>query len=103
MQQEVIINLPAGQELHIDLDALQPMSNEEGRRWLDAQFTALDCEPLRPSGKVLLADKVVVVARAGHKLLQSDAVWRQEFGRATAAVLSRPVVRVDIPGLAVSF
>lgn len=103
MQQEIIINLSAGQELHIDLGPLPPMSNEEGRRWLDAQFTALDCEPLRPSGKVLLADKVVVVARAGQKLLQNDIAWRNDFGRATAAVLARPVVRVDVPGMAVSF
>ena len=103
MQQEVIINLTAGQELRIDLSHVQPMPNEEGRRWLDDQFTALDCEPLRASGKVLLADKVLVVARAAQSQLQSDAAWRETFGRAAAAVLQRPVIRVDVPGLAVSF
>lgn len=103
MQQEVIINLAAGQELRIDLTHVQPMAHEDGRRWLDEQFTTLECEPLRPSGKVLLADKVLVVARAAQKQLQGDAVWREAFGRATAAVLGRPVIRVDVPGMAVAF
>ena len=103
MQHEVIINLAAGQELRIDLTHVPAMANEDGRRWLDEQFTALECEPLRPSGKVLLADKVLVVARAGQRQLQGDAVWRETFGRAAAAVLQRPLIRVDVPGLAVSF
>ena len=34
----------------------------QARRWLDDEFTRLDCEPLRASGKVLLADKVLTVA-----------------------------------------
>ena len=70
---------------------------------MDEQFTALECEPLRPSGKVLLADKVLVVARAGQRQLQGDAVWRETFGRAAAAVLQRPLIRVDVPGMAISF
>ena len=103
MNSEVIVQLSAGQQFSANMDRLLPMSNEEARRWLDEQFTALDCEPLRPSGKVLLADKVLVVARAAQSQLQSDAAWRETFGRAAAAVLQRPVIRVDVPGLAVSF
>ena len=103
MQHEVIINLSAGDELRVDLSHAAPMDHDAGRRWLDEQFTALECEPLRPSGKLLLADKVLVVARAGQQQLQHDAQWRETYARATAAVLSRPLVRVDIPAMSVGF
>ena len=103
MQQEVIINLNGGEELRVELDHAPAMGHEEGRRWLDAQFTALDCEPLRPSGKVLLADKVLVVAQAAQKQLREDAAWRQTYAQATLAVLARPLIRVDIPNMSVGF
>ena len=103
MISEVIVKLDAEHEWRIDMDRLEPMGHEEARRWLDVQFTALDGEPLRPSGKVLLADKVLVVAReAGLRRLQ-DAVWREAYARAAHAVLGRPVIKVDVPGLAVSY
>ncbi|MDR2325738.1 MAG: hypothetical protein LBE51_10135 [Acidovorax sp.] len=103
MQHEVIINLPQGVELRVDLSHATPMEHEAGRRWLDEQFTTLECEPLRPSGKVLLADKVLVVARAAQRQLQEDSAWRESYARAAAAVLARPVIRVDVPGMAVAF
>ena len=37
----------------------QGMTSEEARRWLDEQFVANECEPLRATGKVLTADKVL--------------------------------------------
>ena len=68
MHSQVIVKLDNGKEFKLDMTHLAPMSMDEGRRWLDDQFIALDCEPLRPSGKVLLADKVLVVARAAASL-----------------------------------
>lgn len=64
MHSEVSVRLAGNQEFRFDLEGAEPMGHEAGRRWLDDQFTALDCEPLRASGKVLLADKVLTVARA---------------------------------------
>lgn len=103
MISEVVVQLSADQQFRADVDRLPPMGNEEARRWLDEQFTALDCEPLRPSGKVLLADKVLVVAReAGAKRL-SDSTWFHTYARAAHAVLGRPLIKVDVPGLTVSY
>jgi len=64
MHSEVSVALSPQQEFRFDLEGQEPLSNEAARRWLDEQFTQLECEPLRASGKVLLADKVLVVAQA---------------------------------------
>ena len=71
MQSEVSVRLADDQEFRFDLTSAEPMAHEAGRRWLDDQFTALDCEPLRASGKVLLADKVLTVAQAAGAALMT--------------------------------
>ena len=103
MQSEVSVRLADDQEFRFDLTSAEPMAHEAGRRWLDDQFTALDCEPLRASGKVLLADKVLTVARAAGVALMQDPTWSRDFARAASAALAKPIVRVDVPGMAVTF
>ena len=87
MQSEVLVTLSPGQEFRLDAEAAPALTHEEARRWLDDEFTRLECEPLRASGKVLLA----------------DPDWSARFARAAVAALARPVVRVDVPAMAVSF
>ena len=103
MHSEVSVRLADGQEFRFDLKGAEPMANEAARRWLDEQFTTLDCEPLRASGKVLLADKVLTVARAAGAQLLADPQWSRSFAQAASAALARPVVRVDVPAMAVTF
>ncbi|NMM75956.1 hypothetical protein B2J86_13285 [Acidovorax sp. SRB_14] len=103
MHSEVSVTLSPREEFRVDLSGKAPMANEEGRRWLDEQFMRLDCEPLRASGKVLLADKVLTVARAAGAPLLADPVWSADFARATTAALAKPIVRVDVPSMAISY
>ena len=103
MRSEVSVNLGAGKEFHFDLEEVQPMPHDVARWWLDDQFTRLGCEPLRASGKVLLADKVLTVARAAGASLMADPAWSRDFARAASAALAKPVVRVDVPGMAVTY
>ena len=103
MHNEVSVRLAGDQEFRFDLQGADPMEHEAARRWLDEQFTTLDCEPLRASGKVLLADKVLTVAQAAGTRLLADPAWSRDFARAACAALARPVVRVDVPSMAVSF
>lgn len=103
MISEVVVQLSPSQEFRANMDRLPPMGNEEARHWLDAQFTALDCEPLRPSGKVLLADKVLMVAREAGVRHLGDAAWFQAYARAAHAVLGRPVIKVDVAAMTVSY
>lgn len=101
MRSAVTVIFSPAQELQLPEGA--PLENAPARRWLDAQFTALDCEPLRASGKVLLADKVLVVAQAASAAHWADVQWTQTFAQATLAVLARPQVRIDLPAMAVTF
>ena len=103
MHREVTVTLAPNEEFRFDLEHAQPMANEDARRWLDDEFTRLECEPLRASGKVLLADKVLVVAAAAARPLLSDADWLAQFARATHAVLAKPIVRIDVPSMSISY
>lgn len=103
MHPEVSVHFSSTQEYRFDLGAAEPLSNEVARRWLDDEFVRLDCEPLRASGKVLIADKVLTVAQAAGTKGFDDAAWAQQFARAASAALSRPVVRIDVATLAISY
>lgn len=103
MHSEVSVTVDRNQEFRFDLEGHEPMPSDVARRWLDDEFMRLECEPLRASGKVLLADKVLTVALAAGTALFNDPVWSRDFARAASAALAKPVVRVDVPAMAVSF
>jgi hypothetical protein len=106
MRSEVTVSWGDNATHRFDLDEVQPMTHEAARAWLDEQFVALDCEPIRASGKVLIADKVVVVAHdAGQDrfALPEHADWARAYARAVSAALAKPVVRVDVVALTVSY
>ncbi|HMN63503.1 MAG TPA: hypothetical protein PKB08_00775 [Burkholderiaceae bacterium] len=72
------------------------LGSDEARRWLDEQFVALGAEPMRASGKVLVADKVLAVAAAaGAGQFRSDAAWADRYAASVVAALGRDVVRVE--------
>ena len=103
MQSEVRVVQDEGQEWTFALDHQPPMTQAEGRDWLDAQFVELGSEPLRPTGKLLLADKVLVVARDAGAAKLNDAAWGTNFARAACAALARPSVSVDLRAMTVSY
>lgn len=100
MRQAVIVEFVPQHPQTIDLHAgTAPLPADEARRWLDTQFLAFDCEPLRPTGKVLTADKVLALATAaGARQFAQDADWAQAFARAVLGAFGRTVVTVDVAG-----
>ena len=91
------------QEFQLAVDDADPMTRDQARQWLDTQFVALDCEPLRASGKVLLADKVLLVAQAAGPRRLDDADWRTAYARATHAILVKPMITIDVAAMAVTY
>lgn len=86
-----------GQEPDFEYLVEQPSVSAQAREWLDQQYLALGAEPPRPSGKVLIADKILgVAAAAGPERFSSDPDWAQEFAAAAAGALDRDLVRVDV-------
>ena len=102
MRSEVTVTV-AGKEFVFGLDGKAPMASELARKWLDDQFVALECEPLRASGKLQMADKVVVVAREAGAERFADAQWGAAFAAAVSAALARPTVQVDADSLSVTY
>ncbi|AVO41742.1 hypothetical protein [Simplicispira suum] len=103
MHSEVSVTVDRNQEFRFDLEGHEAMPSDVARRWLDDEFTRLECEPLRASGKLLLADKVLTVARAAGPVLLADPDWFQKFARATSGALAKTVVRIDLPSMAISY
>lgn len=103
MRSEVTVRLSPNEEYRLDLTGADPMPNDLARWWLDDQFVQLGCEPLRATGKVLLADKVITVAQAAGSKLFENPKWSSEFARATVSALAKPLVTLDVPAMALSY
>lgn len=103
MRSQVLVFLEKGVQFNFNVDGANPMAPDVARAWLDAQFTELDCEPLRASGKVLTADKVLRVTQAAGGALFMDEKWAADYVRAVHAALARPMIRVDVPAMAVTY
>lgn len=91
-------------EIEIALPASEPAwTREAARTWLDEQFLANECEPLRASGKVLTADKLYAIADAvGEHGFVADPAYQQAFAQAALAALQRPNARIDVDGRSLS-
>lgn len=106
MRSQVIVKWSESAIYRFDLDEVQPLPHEQARLWLDEQFTALQCEPIRLTGKVLTADKVLCVAQAAGEPRFRDPehqTWAKAFARAASSALAKPVVTVDLPGQSVGY
>lgn len=97
MRHEVLIRFAADREVPVHCDA--PMPLEEARRWLDQEFTRMECEPLRASGKVLFADKILAVADAAGEAGLADKAWAEAFAAAAMGAVGRSPMRVNLETL----
>ena len=103
MRQEVSVRFAHGREFVLPVTSADAMRPDDARRWLDEQFVANECEPLRASGKVLTADKLLALAdTVGPARFESDPAWA-DYARATLAALDRATVEVDVESGAVTF
>ncbi|RFO95859.1 hypothetical protein DIC66_15545 [Rhodoferax lacus] len=102
MRSEVNVTVE-GQAFSFSLEGREVLANEVARNWLDAQFVELECEPIRASGKLLLADKVVAIAREAGARRFADAAWGTAFAAAASAALGKKTVLVDADALSVTY
>lgn len=103
MRNQISVLFDKAVEFHLTVADGQPLPPDASRAWLDKQFLALECEPLRASGKVLTADKVLVVTQAAGPALFADEKWAAEYASAVHGALSRPMIRVDVPAMAITY
>lgn len=104
MQKQISVVLDKGVEFTFHVPVGAPvLAHDVARAWLDKQFTELECEPLRASGKVLTADKILVVTQAAGSRLLGDAAWSAEYVAAVSSALGKPTICVDVPSMAITY
>lgn len=103
MQKRIMVLLDKGVEFSFHVPDGAPMAHDMARAWLDEQFTTLDCEPLRASGKVLTADKILVVTQAAGAALLEKEEWAAKYVAAVSAALGKPMIRIDVPSMAITY
>ncbi|MDD2811461.1 hypothetical protein [Rhodoferax sp.] len=103
MHKQISVMLDKGVEFTFHVPEGAALAHDAARAWLDQQFTTLDCEPLRASGKVLTADKILVVTQAAGARLLGDAQWAAAYVAAVSSALGKPMIRVDVPAMAITY
>jgi len=106
MSRHVIVSFGPGTEFEFKVPAVDLAGHtaEAARKWFDREFIALECDVPSPIGKVLIADRVLSVAKyAGAERFRDQREWAEEFARNTAAMLDRDLVRVDVPNYTVGY
>lgn len=103
MRNQITVIFDKGVEFTFSGADVPSMPHDIARSWLDSQFTALECEPLRASGKLLTVDKVLTVSQAAGPALFADPTWAADYASAVFAALAKPVIRVDVPAMAITY
>ena len=106
MSRRVIVSFGPGTEFEYKIPAAEVanQSPEAARQWFDREFVALECDVPSPIGKILIADRVLSVAKyAGVQRFRDQQDWAGQFARNAAAMLGRDLVRVDVPNYTVGY
>jgi hypothetical protein len=106
MEHHVIVSFGENRELEFKASSagMQGQGADEARQWFDREFIALECDLPTPIGKLLLADRVLSVAKyAGERRFRDDPHWAQLFARNAGALLGREVIRVDVANQSVGY
>jgi hypothetical protein len=106
MSRHVIVSFghDAEFEYKIPVADLAGQTADVARQWFDREFIALECDVPSPIGKVLIADRVLSVAKyAGAQRFRDHPEWAQQFARNAVVMLGRDLVKVDVPNYTVGF
>ena len=72
-------------------------THDTAHRWLGREFEEAGCVPSNPMGKLLAADKIVSLAKSRTRaVFESDSAWVRDYFAATAAVLEKPLVTINL-------
>ncbi len=100
------VNVRFGPDLTFEYSvpfASDATARDRAREWLDRAYDEFGCVPARPTGKVLLLDKILGIAdAAGARHFERDSEWAKSYAQAVSSALDRTGVEVDVEGRTVS-
>jgi len=77
---------------------------DEARQWFGREFEALECDVATPTGKILVVDRILSVAKyAGEARFRDQRNWADQFVRYAALLLARDLIRVDVANYAIGY
>lgn len=106
MQNHVIVSFGKDREYHYRFNGadLSGGTVDDARKWFDREFNALECDVATPTGKVLIIDRILSVAKyAGEGRFKEQASWAEQFAKYTALILARDLIRVDVANYAIGY
>ena len=106
MHQNVIVSFGSDKrfEYKLTADDLAGYTGEQARKWFDREFQELECDVPTPMGKVLLADRILSVAKySGEQRFRDHPDWAGHFARNAAVMMGREVIRVDVEKYTIAY
>lgn len=106
MQHHVIVSYGKDKQFEFRLASsdLAGRSIDDARQWFDREFNALGCQVATPTGKILIIDRILSVAKyAGEERFREQKAWADQFARYTALILARELIRVDVANYAIGY
>lgn len=77
---------------------------DDARMWFDREYKELGCDVVTPTGKVLIVDRILSVAKyAGADRFQNQTTWAEMFAKYVAMILGRDVIRVDVSTYSIGY
>lgn len=105
MQHHVIVTFGKDQEYDFRFqDSDIAVGADQARQWFDKEFVALECDVATPTGKVLVIDRILSVAKyAGESRFREQGAWADQFAKYTARILGRDLIRVDVAAYSIGY
>lgn len=105
MQHHVVVSFSKDKQLTYKFDSTAiGATQDEARLWFNQQFQELGCDVATPTGKVLIVDRILSVAKyAGEARFGDASGWGDRFARNAAMILGREVIRVDVANYAIGY
>lgn len=106
MQHQVIVAFGKDREYDFKFSSgdLAGRNVDEARQWFDHEFNALGCEVATPTGKILIIDRILSVARyAGEDRFRDQEAWAEQFAKYAALILARDLIRVDVANYSIGY
>jgi hypothetical protein len=88
-----------GQEVDAEVtDAeIARFTHHSAHEWLGREFDEAGCVPSNPMGKLLAADKIITLAKSRTRaVFESNSTWVRDYLAATAAVLEKPMITINL-------